>query len=190
MSDGPDKTLKMTNGWRAFAKAVAKDAYVAVEVCQLLAQALAEDERREAALGLLDALKQEFGDGRQGSFFPDQRTNRLEALRRLGTGVALNNTIVNCAIEVAAEGLGGPGAVREAVKRALLERAQSGARQVETHYQNEAPESEQVNVRRRSTGAIAETDFDGLARRLLGGEPGPRKLRIQKRTGIEEGPPL
>jgi hypothetical protein len=190
MSDGPDKTLGMPRRWRAFAKAAATDAFESTEVRDLLETALEESWRREVSPVLLKALRKEFGDSRQGSLFRDQRLPRLEALRKHAAGSPLGNTTINCAVEVAAEGLDGPAAWREVIKRALLERAQSGTYQVETHYRYEATETDSVNVRRRSAAAVQATDFAGLAARLAGDEPKPLDHRIRKQTGIEEGPPL
>lgn len=190
MSDGPDKTLQMHKRWQALARAAARDAYETVELRERLERAVEEDCRREVTPAFLNALRKELDDGRQASLFAEDRLNRLDALRRLVAGNPLGGVIIDCAIEVATEGLNGPGTLREAVKRALLQRAQSGTRQVETHYRYEATEEDLVNVRRRSDTAIEATDFGRLAARIIGEEPKPPARGIQRRTGIEEGPPL
>lgn len=190
MSDGPDKTLGMTQRWRAFARSAASEAYEATEVCQYLAQALSADFRREVTPSFVAALRRVLSDDPQSSLFTGKVLDRLEALRGRAAGSPLADGIINCAIETVTEEMDGPDALREAVRRARLERAQRGTWQVETNHRQKAPEVDSVNVRCRSQAAVVATPFDSLAAHPLGEETKPLERQVQRQTGIEDGPPL
>lgn len=60
MSDGPDVTLQMRQGWCAVAKCGSREASEVEEICQKLPPALAQEWRAEVPSELVNALRRFF----------------------------------------------------------------------------------------------------------------------------------
>lgn len=186
MSDGPHRSLKMNRSWKELAKRADNRAYASEEVSDALPKALSDDWRAEVP----DNLCRKVGDilrdvGR--SLFGDQRVERLEALRWSTAGYNLGNAFLDYAIQVAAEGLSGSGAVKEAAQRALSDRAARGARQVEEHYYRESTQGRATSVRQRIETGISQCDMTGIAGHLVGTRRGDDPRRSVMQTGLDDG---
>ena len=191
MSDGPHKSLPMTRGWRKVAERADKRAYSLDEIAEAMGPALEGDFRNDVPSLLISALQRVFADNRQLALFEAESTiDRIETLRPQVAGRPLGSTLLDCAADVAAHGLKGEAAVDAAVRHALEEHAQRGARQVEEHYLRESSMGRAVDVRDRITAAIQPVPLASLAARLRGVE-GPAALAgIPKHTGLDDGVPL
>ena len=186
MSDGPHRSLKMPRGWKKLAECADKKAYAPEEVRDALPAALEQDWRAEVSDRLCRQVGEILGES-QSSLFGDQRTERLEALRRDTAGYNLGNAFLDYAIQAAERGRTGDVALREAAGKALSDRAASGARQVEEHYHRETTQRRAAHVRGRIEAGVTQCDMAGIAGRVVGTDRtgGPR--RPAKQTGIDEG---
>jgi hypothetical protein len=136
--------------------------------------------------GLQRRIEAIFMDG-QSSLFGDHKAEQLEALRPDAAGHPLAGTLLDCAIEQASAGRGGPEGFADAAEEALRERAASGARQVEEHYRRESTDARAVYVRQRIELGIMNADFGGIADRLIGSEKKEQRPVWSKQTGLDDG---
>ena len=95
----------------------------------------------------------------------------------------------DCAIEANANGLTGDTAYKAALKNALEAHARAGCHQIEEHWQREEPRST-GHIRERLRQARNACAFSDVASELTEPGGGSRDTRCQKRTGVDEGPPL
>lgn len=186
MSDGPHRSLNMPRGWKKLAERADNRAYAPEEVRDTLPAALNQDWRAEVPVSLCRQVRDILGD-RQDSLFGNDRTERLEALRRKAAGYALGNTFLDYAIQTAERGRTGDEAMREATCNALSDRAASGARQVEEHYCREATQLRAAHVRRRIEAGVRECDMADIVGRVIGTDRAGGSRRPTKLTGIDEG---
>jgi hypothetical protein len=185
MSDGPYKSLPMRRHWRALAERAATPAYTPDQVAESFPIAL-KNEFREAPLAQIRNIL----GGPQDSLFQEDPVIQLEAVRRSYRGSAVANTLIDCTLEAYAEGLTGDTAVKAALENALDEYARAGCLQIEEHYRREEPQST-MNVRDRLKVARIQCPHSEIASELMSGDAGARgKARLQKRTGLDEGPSL
>ena len=185
MSDGPHRSLPMRQHWKDLAKRAANPAYSPDEVSEALLPPL----RREFREAPLSEIRGILGDGKQDSLFKGDRSARLDAARQLCRGSVAGNTLIDCAIEAAANGMTGDIAFREALENALEAHARGGCHQIEEHHHRKEPHSTS-NVRDRLRTARSLCSYAALASALMSGKPLDGNIRLPKRTGINEGPPL
>lgn len=186
MSDGPHRSLPMRRQWRDLAERAATPAYSAEQVAEAFPLALKRDFREAPLSQVRDIL----GGSAQTSLFKEDRAAQLEGARQACRGSAAGNTLIDCAIEANAQGLTGDAAFRSALENAIDAYARGGCHQIEEHWRRKEPEST-ANVRERLREARTACGHDAVASELMGGEPaGSRDLKLPKRTGVDEGPPL
>lgn len=187
MSDGPHRSLPMRRHWKNLAERAAKAAYSADQVCEALPYTLKKD-LREAPL---EAVRNILGGGKQGSLFPNERIEQLEAIRQTCRGSAASNNLLDCAIAAVGAGLMGDSAFQYTLESACEEQARSGLRSVEEHYQREASAGSARYVRERLDAARRQCDFKAIALDFLSPAKPPRDaLRLFQHTGLDEGPAL
>lgn len=187
MSDGPHRSLPMRRHWKDLAERAAKAAFSADEVCEALPVALKRDFFAEAPL---EAIRDILGGGKQASLFSDERAEQLEAARHSSRS-AVGNTLINCAIEAVADGLSGEAAFRSALANALEEHTRGEFRSIEEHYQDKASAYSARFVRDRLDAARRQSDFGGMAGDIAThGKQRLSDVQLEKRSGLDEGPPL
>lgn len=189
MSDGPEQTLKMDDGWRRVAKSARLDAYVPSEIADQMWYATAQWWRAQVQPGLLDGVRAILGDGRQGSLFEDQRLRQLEQLR-LDVRTDFERVLIDCALQAVAEGLDGTRALHEAVKHSLRDKALRGCRQVEGHFLVTSSDANATHIRQRLATARDACDFSKLTMHVLGEGPDSTKQSSATQAGVDEGPRL
>lgn len=187
MSDGPLKSMKMRRHWRPFADRVENPARSLKEVCEALEHAL----KKDFVEAPVEQVKNILGGGRkQASLFPQERIAQLEKLRRECPGSTAAKALIDCAVEVVADGHGGEAAVKEALKNASESYTRDYFRGVEEHCQREGADSADV-IRDRLQATRQACDYDAIASDLVAGEkPSGRSSGIEKHSGIDDGPPL
>lgn len=186
MSDGPHRSLPMRRHWRDLAERAATPAYSAEQVAEAFPIALKRDFREAPLSQVRDIL----GGSAQTSLFKEDRAAQLEAARQACRGSAAGNTLIDCAIEANALGLTGDAAFRSALENAIDAHARGGCHQTEEHWRRKEPEST-ANVRERLREARTACAHDAVACELISGEStGSRDLKLLKRIGVDEGPPL
>lgn len=186
MSDGPHRSLPMRRQWRDLAERAATPAYSTAQVAEAFPVALKRDFREAPLSQVRDIL----GGSAQTSLFKEDRAARLETARQACRGSAAGNTLIDCAIEANAQGLTGDAAFRSALENAMDAHARAGCHQIEEHWRRKEPEST-ANVRERLREARAACAHDAIAAELMSGEPSKSgDLKLPKRTGVDEGPPL
>lgn len=187
MSDGPLKSMKMRRHWRPFAERVENPAFPLKEVCDALNHAL----KKDFAEAPVEQVQNILGGGRkQASLFPQERIAQLEKLRRECPGSAAAKALIDCAVEVVADGRAGEGAVRQALKNASESYTRDYFRGVEEHCQREGGDSAEL-IRDRLEATRQACNYDTLASDLAIGENLLSKSSgIEKHSGIDEGPPL
>ena len=188
MSDGPHRSLKMPRGWKKLAERADNKAYAPEEVRDALPAALEEDWHAEVPKSLCRGVRRILGDS-QISLFAEERSERLENLRRETAGHNFGNVLLDCAILAAQRGGSGDAALEEAASKALSDRAVRGARQVEEHYCRKSTEHRASHVRERIEAGVNHCDIAGLAGRLVGTGGTKGALWPAKQTGIEDGGP-
>lgn len=186
MSDGPHRSLPMRRHWKDLAERAGTPAYSPGDVADAFPVALRRDFREAPLSQIRDIL----GGGEQSSLFEEDRTGQLEAARRACRGSAAGNTLIDCAIEANADGLVGDRAFRTALENALDAHARGGCHQIEEHWRREEPGST-ANVRDRLIAARSQYSYAALASEMMSDEATVSSdLRLAKRTGVDEGPPL
>lgn len=129
MSDGPHRSLPMRPIWRKVAERCDKRLYKAEEIGHALGPALERDCRDDLTPEVLR------GVGRvveEPSLFPDDAVQRLETLRSQA-GAGIGRSFLDNVSLLSSSDVDGVTLFQEALKAALVDRANRGARQVE-HY--------------------------------------------------------
>lgn len=175
----------MRRHWKDLAERAAAPAFTAEQVAEAFPVAL-KNEFSEAPL---TQIRDILGGSAQSSLFEEDRAVQLEAVRRACPGSAAGNTLIDCALEANANGLTGDAATKTALENALDALARAGCHQIEEHYRRKEPQST-ANVRNRLTAARIQCARSEIASELMSDDAGGGKVRLQKRTGIDEGPPL
>lgn len=187
MSDGPHRSLPMRRHWKDLAERAATSAFTLDQVAEAFPVAL-KNEFSEAPLAQIRHI---LGGSPQTSLFKEDRAVQLEAARRTCRGSAAGNTLIDCALEANANGLTGDSALRTSIENALDAHARAGCYQIEEHYRREEPQRT-ANVRDRLNAARSQCAHGEIASELMSddGTAARRKVRLRKRTGIDEGPAL
>jgi hypothetical protein len=189
MSDGPYRSLPMSRAWRRLAKLAGNSNFDPADTAAAAMRALAGTWSSEVPSVLSKGLRDIFIEGRP-DLFGDSQSMQAQALASAAVGFGLGRLLTEHAVVVLAEGMYGEAALTETVQRALHAYAARAARQIEEHYCREASGKLTKQVRERIAGAIATTDFRGLARQCSGLEPKAGKPRPIKHTSLDDGVPL
>ncbi len=186
MSDGPHRSLPMRRHWRDLAERAAKAAYSGHQVCEALPYVL-QKELREAPLAAVHDIL----SGGQGTLFPSELLERLEAVRQAKPRSAASNVVIDCAVQAVSDGLNGEAAYRATLENACAERVRSGFRSVEEHYHREASSRSARYVRDRLDAARQQFDIKSVATGFLSpGKPTNGVARLPLHTGLDDGPVL
>jgi hypothetical protein len=174
--------------WRDLAERAANPARSAKEVAEALVPAL----KREFAEAPVEAVLNVLGCGKeQASLFASERIAKLEALREKCRGSAAGNKLIDCAVEVTANGSIGDAAGSASLENAMESYTRDSFRAVEEHYQREDGGRAGSVMRERLREARRECDFKAVASDLKSGEkPLAKSARVRKRSGVDEGPSL
>jgi hypothetical protein len=189
MSDGPYKSLKMPSGWRGVAKLAELDASSPDEITQALHKALAEEFSTGIPPQLISDLRKVLGDGSQSSLDFNE-PDRFAGIRAGGVSSPRAALLVDNAAKVFNEGTRGPEALREAVRRTLIELAFQGARQAGEHYYREFEAGRASEVLKRIDETVPRVDFAKLTDLVLGTTSTSSRQSLPKRTGLDDGPRL
>jgi hypothetical protein len=183
MSDGPHRSLPMRPAWRRVAERGDKRAFTPEEISQALAPALEQDCRDDMSPEFLSGIRRVV---EEPSLFRDDVAARLEALRpQAGFGIG-RAVLDNVGLLSVAEA-DGFAVVQEALKAALIDRANRGAWQVEEHYLRESSAPRANNVRGRLADGIGCLDLDAITARVLSVDPRRPPGAPLKQKGIDDG---
>jgi hypothetical protein len=185
MSDGPHRSLNMRPHWKVVAQWAANLAHTPDQVRSALAHAIKKDILEAPLAKVRDIMNSD-------TLFPGMRVEQLERLRAHHPRSAATNTLIDCAVEVAASGAAGEAGTITAVTATLEDLARAPMRGIDEHYQREAAARASRTVRTRLDEALGKLDRDGIARELLTPSrlPSRRSVELPRQTGIDEGPPL
>jgi hypothetical protein len=183
MSDGHHRCLPMRRAWQRLAERADKRAYMAEEISDALAPALEQDCRDELASEFLSGLRCVI---EESSLFRDDMAARLQVLRP-EAGIGLGRAFLDNVSLLSAADHEGIAVVQQALKSALVDRANRGARQVEEHYLRESSAPRANNVRRRLEDGIGCTDFDAIVTRVLSVDPKRAPNAPVKKKGLDDG---
>lgn len=187
MSDGPYRSLKLPSQWKKVAQYAENDAFTEDQICDAVGPALANDWR-SGDLDLMARVIGEIVDGQQTSLFG--QLDQLEALAQASAGNGLRQILIHCAMQRVDAGDVGSAAVEGATADALAIWASRHTRPIEEHYCREWDSSRAGDVRARIEGGFAATNYDSIARQLLGTEAPARLRSPSKRDSVEEGPSI
>ncbi len=186
MSDGPHKSLPKRRHWINLAERAATPAYSPREVAEAGVIAV-KTEMREAPL---EEVRRIFLGGPQGSLFKEDCYSQLEEARKACRGSAAGTALIDCAQEAHANGLTGEDAYEAAVRNACDAVMRNESYCIEEHYRREDVSSVD-DVRARLAAARHELSSGELADALSpDAHTGGGDLRLTKKTGVDEGPPL
>ena len=183
MSDGPHRSLPMRPAWRRVAERGDNCAFTPEEISRALAPALEQDCRDDMSPNFLSGVRHVV---EEPSLFKDDVAARLEALRpQAGSGIG--RAVLENVSLLSAEETNGFTVVQEALKAALVDRANRGARQVEEHHLRAASAPRANDVRGRLDEGIACTDFDVIVARVLNVDPKQQPRTPLKQKGLDDG---
>jgi hypothetical protein len=188
MSDGPYKSLPMPPAWKRVAKRAANPTFAPGEICEALLPALERDWRDEVPPELVQGIDHVLGGPRP--LFKDENIQQLESLRPITSAHGFGQDVLDCAIQLAIDGEGGPKTVEAAVANALAVRASRGAHQVEEHYLRSSQAPRAQDVRARIDEGIRSAPLTDLARQLLNRDSRPVPRNATKQQGLDNGVPL
>ena len=169
--------------WRRVAERGDKRAYTAEEISRALAPALEQDCRDDMRPKFLSGIRRVF---EEPSLFRDDVAGRLQALRpEAGSGIG-RAVLENVAL-LSASDADSFAVLQQALKAALLDRANHSARQVEEHYLRKSSSPRANNVRARLEAGIGCTDFDAIAARVLRVDAKSAPRAPLKQKGLDDG---
>jgi hypothetical protein len=182
MSDGPHRSLPMRPRWKRVAECGDNHAFAPDEVSRALLPALEQDCRDEISPQFITSFRELYQ-----SLFKDHLGEELEALRP-AAGCGIGGTILDYAIQLAANDENGFDAPTKAMTSALIDRAAKGARQVEEHYCRESTAPRGQGVRSRIEQAISDSSpaIEGLSRKILNLDSEP-SAPATKQQGLDDG---
>ena len=176
----------MRHGWKRLAERADNAAFDDAERREALAAALEADCRAEVPDGLVKRLRHILDDP-QGDLFSDSTIAQLEQSRDKAVGHPLAGTLLDCTIQVVAQGYCGKAALEKAACDALQERAASGQRQVEEHWMRTSTPQRAGGVSDRIAAAIAGSDMTEIGRRCMKSDSAEALQAPLKKTGIDDG---
>jgi hypothetical protein len=183
MSDGPHQSLPMRPSWRKVAERCDKRAYTAEEISQALAPALECDCCDDMTPQFLRGVRRIV---EEPSLFPNDAAQRLETLRPQA-GAGIGRSFLDNVNLLSSSDVDGVTLLQDALKAALVDRANRGARQVEEHYLRKASAPRASNVRGRLEEGIACADLHELATRVLSVDPKSTPRGPFKQKGLDDG---
>ena len=186
MTDGPHRSLKMSNGWKKFAECVYNEAYAPVDVRDRLSEALVQDWRKEVP----DSLWRRTSDilyGTQGSLFGEHLIDQIEDLHGTVAGYPLSQVFLDNLIMSVEQGLRGGLALEKATYKALLDRTERCARQVEEHYLRMFTQGRANRVYERIETGIAQSVLAIITAQILGKSDRDGSRRGVRHTGLDDG---
>lgn len=190
MSDGPHRSLPLKKHWRDAAERAAKPAYSASDVTDAFTRAVA----MELADTPVEPLRRILGSASEGTLFAgdaDALLDQLDMARALCRGSAAGNALIDGAVQAIREGAEGDTALEHAAEYCALKVAQSHNRSIEEHYQRKAGDRSARHVRNRLDEATTLSDVAAIARSRVNTPPRtPRPPKLERRTGLDQGPPL
>ena len=186
MSDGPHRSLPMSQGWRRFAECIYIEAFSYDEERNALVTALEQDWRKGNMEGLVQRVGETLRD-RQTHFFCDQGAEKLKLLRREAALSPLQYAFLDFLDNAVAAGHSGDGAIIEAAYQTLSDLAARRTRQVEEHCLRKLGQRRGTYFRQRIEGAINELETAAPAHRLLGIDQNEPPLTLAKKTGLDDG---
>jgi hypothetical protein len=174
----------MRRHWKDLAERAATPAYSPHEVGEAFPVALKNDFREAP----LEQIRDILGGGKQGSLFKEDRAAHFEAARGACRGAAAGQALIDSALEAKANGLTGDKAFKSALENAVDAHARGNCHSIEEHYKR-AGWPGTADVRDRLTAARGECSFSELATELMSDVSAAKgNLRLEKRTGVDEGP--
>lgn len=184
MTDGPYRSLPMSDAWKRAAKALAKPAFSQSEANECVLQALAKDFVSQDGRRMVALVGAELHEGPQGSLFPDTNT-AMDRLRERLTPNALSDALLRH-LECGET-------LQTALGEVLRGEAASGFRTMEEVFrsrisQGDTTLAEVRHLVAKSDAALQSIDFSGLAGNLLGGRRLVSNRSREGRDRTEEGP--
>lgn len=184
MSDGPQRSLPMRQGWKRVAERSDNVNFDAEDLTKHVIPALEQDCRAEMTPDFVDNISRVCRQ-MEGSLFRPDLTVEVQALRpKAGSGIGQvfldnlellsNSDAANAAILV------------DAMKAALDSKGAACARSVEEHFYRKSTEPRARNVRTRLEQAVGDAPTHDLARRILKLDEG-RTERPTLKRGLDEG---
>jgi hypothetical protein len=185
MSDGSYRSLQMRPHWKVAAQRAANLTHSTEEVGETMEYALKKDILEAPIATVRDIMNSD-------TLFPDMRIDELEILRARHSRSSATNSLIDCAIEVAAAGATGENGTVVAVAATLEELARPAMRSIDEHYQREAGARASRMVRTRLEDTFCKLNCVRIARELLALAclPVRRSVVLPRRTGLDEGPRL
>jgi hypothetical protein len=185
MSDGPHRSLPMRPGWKRVAERAGNVAYGTDEVIAAMVPALTQDCRREISPDFLEDIRTVLRE-QDASLFKDDVRPHIEALRD-AAGSGIGRTLLNNVSQILATDALGLETLVDAFAAALKDHAARGARQVEEHYLRKSTAPRAHNTRARIEQASADTQYEALARQLLGFKTAEPLRPALKRQDLDDG---
>lgn len=189
MSDGPYRGLPMSRFWKRLAEFSENENFGRADLCAAATDALERTCRKAVPAEVTDGLRSAFLE-QQAGLFADRRVDAVEALRPLAAGHALGNLLLDHAVRVLYDGVGGESGLIMAAERMLMAVGANVTRQIDEHYAREAAKLLRRQVVNRVEQALDDIDKASLARQLYRLEAGAARRPSLKHKDLDDGVPL
>lgn len=193
MSDGPYKSLPMSNSWKNVAERAHKASFSDEEREQSYCVALRKDVLRNVGKDYMNAIGNILVDQQQGNLFADQTAVEIDNITNQYSQAPLRDAM-SANIQVALHsGKSGEDALIEGVNLTLQDYGRGCNRQVEEHYKRDArTQSERqktTSVRDVMSQILSSAAVRNLGKEIIGFVRGEAfQTRLVKSSGLEDGP--
>ena len=196
MSDGPYRSLLLSDPWKRAGKEIAQEASSLDDACEQLEAAVAYDFQSQHASEAIRLIRSALSDGDQPRLIQDEDQALLKA-QELCARTPINDAIFRHFELARADGLSVEVALKEAIGQAAGEACEAGLGSVREHWhacasKGEIEQGEARYVERRANEVSQKFAQSKFAEELYahdGRLPKPAKHR-QPADRLEEGPPL
>ena len=193
MSDGPYRSLQMSQQWKKACEVAQNAAHEATDLVERVRVAALNDVVKDVGSPTLDAIAKAVGALPGESGFLDPLTE-LEGLRTDVPPTTLNERLIEHTKGAYEGGHRGTAALEEGLRRAVCEHLEAGQRQVEEHYRRAEGNAVGRDRTRRVREALREASSTSTVRTVvkqaidrMKGKRG--QLRARKRDAVSDGPP-
>lgn len=185
MSDGPHRSLPLPKRWQHVMQCAERPHCDNDELDILITNALIKEMKEDPyAFKTLEEVQEA-----TRSLFPIIEANHLDAMENNAFGSSLTKMIVRLIKSRSVLGELHQDYIASSLSDALAQHAINHRRAIVEHVILKGDERQQKDVIGRLHKSLDHFDYKGLAQKLIHQGPKCKTMRIQKKTGLDEGPP-
>lgn len=185
MSDGPHKSLPMSQAWKRVAERGDNLTFTPDQIKRALEPALLRDCQAQMRPEFVDQFAK-LCRFQENSLFKDSLGPDLQVLRKQATS-ELEALTIDFAIQISSSGCVGPDLDCRAVEETITVRAGRGIRQVEEHYHRRTNIARANDVRDRIDSVVTSDLKARVARSVLNRNDGQLATSPLRQRGLDDG---